>query len=121
MTHNLLTHLNIRVKIKYVNLSKIRIRFTESIKYVAFFNFVFCHELFTKVAKKNITYILFVGYALVMLFLKEYRDDIKDRYERRNDPRDPYDFSQYGRYEFFLYTTCVGVIIAIVSLVWSFI
>ena len=54
-------------------------------------------------------------------FLKEYRDDIKDQYERENDLRDPYDFGQYGRYEFFLYTTCVGVIIAIMSLVWTFI
>ena len=33
---------------------------------------------------------------------------------------DPYDFGYYGRYEFFLYTTSVGVVMAVLSLVGSF-
>ena len=46
----------------------------------------------------------------------EIHDDI--RTNRCN--WDPYDFSSYGRYEFFLYTTSVGVVIAVLALVGSF-
>ncbi|CAB4013036.1 ---NA--- [Paramuricea clavata] len=37
----------------------------------------------------------------------------------RDGALDPYDIGKYGRFEFFLYTTSVGVIIAILSFVAS--
>ena len=48
-------------------------------------------------------------------FLKEDHDLVKES----KFILDPYDLGAYGRYEFFLYTTSVGVIIAILSLVAS--
>ena len=50
--------------------------------------------------------------------MKELRDDVNDGRPSYRD--DPYDLGEFGRYEFFLYTTSVGVIIAIISLVGLF-
>ena len=49
-------------------------------------------------------------------FMKEARDDIDDTLKK-----DTYDDGTFGRYEFFLYTTCIGVIIASLYLVGVFI
>ena len=56
--------------------------------------------------------------GVIGYFMKELRDDSNDG--RSSDSYDPYDLGVYGRYEFFLYTTSVGVIIAIISLVGLF-
>ena len=53
--------------------------------------------------------------GVVGYFLKEMRDE-----DNISNP-DPYDIGYFGRHEFFLYTTSVGVVIAILSLVGSFI
>ena len=62
--------------------------------------------------------VLLAATGVIGYFMKEYRDDVNDRLS--SDSVDPYDLGQYGRYEFFLYTTSVGVIIAIISLVGLF-
>ena len=54
--------------------------------------------------------ILLAATGVVATFLKEWRDDLP------SDDR-AYELGGFGRYEFFLYTTSVGVIIAILSLV----
>ena len=46
--------------------------------------------------------------------MKEARDD------DNTTNIDPYDLGHFGRYEFFLYTTSVGVVMAVLSLVGSF-
>ena len=46
--------------------------------------------------------------------MKEARDD------DNTTNIDPYNLGYYGRFEFFLYTTSVGVVMAILSLVGSF-
>ena len=53
------------------------------------------------------------GLGVVGFFLKEVHDVATE-----NDPEiDPYDRGDYGRYEFYLYATSVGVIIGIIGLV----
>ena len=47
--------------------------------------------------------------GVVSSFIKEYRDDLPS-YNRA------YESGGFGRFEFFLYTTSVGVIIAILSI-----
>ena len=61
--------------------------------------------------------------GLIGHFFKEHNEDVTDqRREAGSDnPTDSYDLGVFGRYEFFVYTTSVGVIIAVLSLVWSFI
>ena len=59
--------------------------------------------------------LLVVGLGAVAYFTKEIREDAK-----KNFPiRDLYDFGVYGRLEFFLYSTGVGVGIAVLGLVCS--
>ena len=51
--------------------------------------------------------------AIVGYFVKEYHDNLT-----KSDPEiDPYNAGQLGRFEFFLYATSVGIIIAAVGLV----
>ena len=61
--------------------------------------------------------------GLIGHFYKEYNDDVTDQLRDSGSkyPSDPYDLGSFGRYEFFVYTTSVGVIIAVLSLVWSFV
>ena len=55
--------------------------------------------------------------GFVAYFTKEFHDQITE-----NDPKiDPYDVGSLGRYEFFLFTTCVGVGIAVLGIVCAFI
>jgi hypothetical protein len=64
--------------------------------------------------------VLVVATGTVGYFVKEHHDFIKEALGRLGDGvLDPYDFCVYGRYELFFYTTSVGVIIAILSLVAS--
>ena len=56
---------------------------------------------------------LAIGMGFVAFFTKEYHD-----YETRKDPTiDPYDLGEFGRYEFFLYSTGTGVVLAVFGLV----
>ncbi|CAB4002143.1 DNA transposase THAP9 [Paramuricea clavata] len=66
-----------------------------------------------QLVQDNTEIVLVVAIGTVGHFVKEDHDLVKERL------LDPYDFGAYGRYEFFLYTTSVGVIIAILSLVAS--
>ena len=61
--------------------------------------------------------------GLIGHFYKEYNDDVKDQRREAGSkyPSDPYDLGYFGRFEFFVYATSVGVIIAVLSLVWTFI
>jgi hypothetical protein len=61
--------------------------------------------------------VLVVATGTVGYFVKEHHDFIKAALG--DGALDPYDFGVYGRYELFFYTTSVGVIIAILSLVAS--
>ena len=57
--------------------------------------------------------LLVAGMGSVAYFTKEYRD-----YLNKNDPEiDLYDVGVFGRFEFFLYTTGVGVAIAVLGFV----
>ncbi|CAB4001362.1 ---NA--- [Paramuricea clavata] len=60
--------------------------------------------------------LLVTGMGLVAYHTKEYHDAVTV-----NDPStDPYDVGQFGRYEFFMYTTGVGVGIAVLGFVCAF-
>ena len=59
--------------------------------------------------------LLVVGTGFVAYFTKEAHDHVtKDA-----PPIDPYDLGNFGRYEFFLYTTCVGMGIAVLGFVFA--
>ena len=61
--------------------------------------------------------LLVVGIGFVAYFTNEVHDEVT-----KDDPStDPYDLGTFGRYEFFLYTTCVGVGIAVLGLVCALI
>ncbi|CAB4002144.1 Hypothetical predicted protein, partial [Paramuricea clavata] len=62
--------------------------------------------------------VLVVATGTVGYFVKEHHDFIKEALG--DSLLDPFDFGVYERHENFLYTTSVGVIIAILSLVASF-
>jgi hypothetical protein len=58
----------------------------------------------------------------VAYFTKEFRDEVDAANEIRyggRDHIDPYDIGSYGRYEFFLYTTGVGVGIVVLGFVFG--
>ncbi|CAB4029797.1 ---NA--- [Paramuricea clavata] len=58
--------------------------------------------------------VLVAGTGLVGYFMKEFYDGRKPE----NDDRvNSYDLGHFGRFEFFLYTTCLGVIMVVLSLV----
>ena len=59
--------------------------------------------------------VLVAGLGAVAYFTKELRDEAT----KANLGFDPYDWGRYGRYEFFLYSTSVGVGIAVLGLVCS--
>ena len=54
------------------------------------------------------------GTGVAGYFMKEQYDDSKPE---NDNEINPYDLGKFGRYEFFLYTTSLGVILAILSLV----
>ncbi len=61
-----------------------------------------------------------VGMGCVAYFTKEYHDQIKATYKTLppdGDYIDPYDLGVFGREEFFLYTTGVGVGIVVLGFV----
>ena len=60
------------------------------------------------------------GMGLVAYFTKEASDETKDSLKALypdGDYIDPYDTGSFGRYEFFLYTTGVGVGIVVLGFV----
>ena len=62
------------------------------------------------------------GMGCVAYFIKEVRDESKAAYEKLypdGDYIDSYDLGAYGRYEFFLYTTGVGVGIVVLGFVFA--
>ena len=62
------------------------------------------------------------GMGCVAYFTKEYHDEIEARYKRFSpdgDYIDPYDRGEFGRYEFFLYATGVGVGIVVLGFVFA--
>ena len=56
-----------------------------------------------------------VGVGLVGYYTKESHDELTKDYG--DDDIDPYDLGRLGRYEFYLYTASVGIIIACLGLV----
>jgi hypothetical protein len=58
--------------------------------------------------------VLVAGTGVAGYFMKGLHDDSKPK---NDNEINPYDQGSFGRYEFFLYTTSLGVILAILSLV----
>ena len=56
---------------------------------------------------------LVIGMGFVAYFTKEFHDELTED----DPPIDPYDLGAFGRYEFFLYSTGVGVVLAVFGLV----
>lgn len=52
-----------------------------------------------------------IGLGLVGHFTKEYHDS------QSKGGLDPYDLGSFGRYEFYLYSASIGIIIAVVGLI----
>jgi hypothetical protein len=53
--------------------------------------------------------------GLVAYFTKEEHDEVKPESDSKR--LDPYDYGLFGRQEFFLYSTSVGVVFAVLGLV----
>ena len=59
--------------------------------------------------------LLGAGLGAVAYFTKELHDAVKPEKDSRS--RDPYDVGSFGRYEFFLYATGVGLVFAVAGFV----
>ena len=74
---------------------------------------MFALKIFSILLKAVESVLLVIGMGFVAYFTKELHDEYTDE----NDDNDIYDTGGLGRYEFFLYTTGVGIGIAVLGFV----